>query len=722
MKKSIYCYVSAVFLTFFLVMIPGASVWSGEPTLKSEADRSGYVSAPNADINLGQITVTASKMSETLKEVPQSITVIDDVMVEERGITNVTELIRQIPNMHTIEGISRVASNVRGLNISTFTSSNPVVLYVDGIPTTNRNGYDIPLLNVERVEVLRGPQGTLYGKDAIGGVINVVTRWPGSSWEGTVGGEIGNHDARSMTFSASGPVVPGRFYGGVWGSLARDDGWIENDHPALDDTANDEEQKRVGLHLLLTPTADFSARLHLIHDEHDKGIGNGGLISPATDFGETDRSDFEHLNYEADSFNDTTVASQGLHLEYETGLGIFQSVTTHRVTDQDARYDVDYATGNPAFDNQVFNEFVSIETTSQELRWSRELESGTRWVAGLYFEQEDTDFDNFGQQAFNTDFRWVSRIDSETRAVFGQMEFPVFNDFELTFGGRYQWIEKEIDLDSFTTPIVGDVVNLGAPVLELNAGDSWTAFLPKAIISYRVNDAWTTYASVAKGYMPGGFNIVAFTPDLADNQFGPQESLSYEIGAKADLLDGRLFLSAAAFYMDITDIHVFTFENGIITTSNAAEGRSYGIEVEADFLISNRWKMNAALALINAEYDDYTDSLGNINDGNKIERTPSHSVNLGVQYNDPSGFYGRVDLFNFGKLYFDATNRLEEEMYTVMNLKTGYKTGNWDVYAYVDNAADTDYKTFGQAGSIAGGTLVEFGDPREFGLGVRYRF
>jgi len=129
------------------------------------------------------------------------------------------------------------------------------------------------------------------------------------------------------------------------------------------------------------------------------------------------------------------------------------------------------------------------------------------------------------------------------------------------------------------------------------------------------------------------------------------------------LLDDRLFLSAAAFYMDIKNIHVFVFDGntGSFITSNAADASSYGLEVEADFLINERWQANAALAVINAEYDDYTDFLGNVNDGNKIERTPAHKINLGLQYNDPSGFYGRADLANVGNHYFDATNLLEEE-------------------------------------------------------------
>ena len=694
-------------------------------------------------VNLGEVTVTARKMIETLKEVPESITVLDDVMIEERRITNVTELIRQVPNMHTVFGLSTTEVNVRGLNSSLFTFSNPIVLYVDGIPTTSRYGYDIPFVDAERVEVLRGPQGTLYGKDAIGGVINVITRTPGEIWEGNVRGELGNYDARRLSFWANGPVAPDLFYAGLWGSYDADDGWIENNNLALDDKANDFVQKRFGVNLLLTPTSNFSARLHLIHDEDTQGFVNGGMIQsgaldPVTglfappsisDFEQAARSDFEQADYEENSFQDTTIDSQGLHLEYDTGFGTFQSITTHRRTEVDGRWDVDYAFVDPAvdpvrslaFNYQVYNLVSENELTSQEFRWSHELDSGTRWVAGLYFEQDDIDFKNFGVELFNTDSRWDTEIESETQAVFGQLVLPFLEDFELTLGGRYQVIEKDLDLDYFVTPIVNGQVVLGSPVLELKADERWTAFLPKVAISYRVNDAWTTYASVAKGYMPGGFNFIASTPNVEDNQFDPQISWSYELGTKASLLDDRLFLSAAAFYMDIKDIHVFTAQGLQFVTSNAAKASSYGIELEADFLIDDRWQANAALGLINAEYDDYTDEMGNVNDGNKIQRTPSHSINLGVQYNDPSGFYGRVDLVNYGKFYFDATNQLEQDGYTILNLKAGYAAANWEVYAYADNVTDTDYKTSGQPGNAAG-TLVEFGDPREFGVGLSYRF
>jgi iron complex outermembrane recepter protein len=689
---------------------------------------------------LGVMTVTASKMNATLKDEPQSLTVIDDVMLEERRITDIQGVIRQVPNMYMIEGIANTESSVRGLNISMHSLTNPVVLYLDGIPIANRYGYDIPLVNVERVEVLRGPQGTLYGKDAIGGVINVVTKRSGAVWEGDVGAETGNYNTYRLTFAANGPLVHDLLYAGLWGSLDGDDGWIENEHPGRDNAADDEDRKRLGLNLLLTPTANFSARLQMMRDDRHKGFTDGGMIpvgaydagagwfapAPIAAFNHADRDDFEDADYDVDTFADTTVDAQGLHLEYDSALGTFVSITTHHKAEVDGCWDVDYAYVDPVadpfrsfvFNDQAYYDESKHETFSQELRWSRELDSGMRWVAGLYYEHQDVDYENFALQMFNTDYRFVSKNGSESRALFGQVVLPFLGDFELTLGGRYQRVDKDIDLDSFVTSI-GDP--LGPPAYELNADDSWTTFLPKAALSYRINDAWTVYAGVARGYIPGGFNFAASSANVEDNSFDPQQSLNYEIGAKAGLLGGRLFFSAAAFYLDITDIHVFSIENNVAVTSNAAEASSYGLELEADFQISKRWQANVALGVIRAEYGDYIDNNGNDNDGNKVQKTPAHSLNFGLQYTDPSGFYGRVDVINYGTVYFDATNALKQDPYTLVNLKAGYLADNWELYAYADNITDTDYKTFGQSGAPAG-ILVEFGDPVTFGVGAKYRF
>lgn len=674
--------------------------------------------------HLGQVEVTASKMTETLKDVPSSIMVIDGTELEEQGITDIHGVVARIPNLNLVDFSSRNHINVRGINTSTFTLNNPVVLYIDGIPHSNHYAYDLPLMNVERIEVLRGPQGSLYGRDAIGGVINVVTKTPGNTWEGQVGLGLGDDKKREGSFSFEGPLSQGALYLGLYGRYEEDNGWISNTHVSQPSSqpsslngplsshprpsqgrGNEETRKRLGANLLWTPRDDFRARLNLLREQHDQGFHNGGMIG-STAFKDARRSDFETVQAEMDTFNHSLTYSQGLNLEYDSAFGTFSSVTTHRRNDTEAQNDLDYG-NSPVFLNQTGWEDVTLASVSQEFRWSHELESGARWVAGLYYEKDNTDFDHFGMMAFN----WVSETDAQTQAVFGQVTVPLLQDVELTLGSRYQKIDKDMTLDSYA---------FGALNGELDVSDSWTAFLPKAALSYRINDDWMAYTSVADGYMPGGFNFLPFSFGAKENTFDPQKSTSYELGVKGDMLGGDLFLSASVFYMDIKDIHVFTNNNGLISTSNAGEGRSKGLELEFDYRIKDRWRLNGAFGLTQAEYASYTDMSGNVYDGKTIENTPSHSLNLSLKYGHEQGFYAITSLNKSGRVYFDAPNTLEEDGYVKLDLRAGYRLNDWELYAYVDNATDADYKTYGTVHTA--GTVAYFGDPRMVGLGARLTF
>ncbi|WP_224067503.1 TonB-dependent receptor [Vibrio penaeicida] len=681
-----------------------------------------------------KIIVTANKFNEDINDVAQSITVIDEVMLEERGITDVNELIRQIPNMHTVQGITGAEVNVRGINASMFTRNNPVVIYVDGIPTSSRYAYNFPFVNIERIEVLRGPQGTLYGKDSIGGVINVVTKQPGQDWESQADAEIGSYNSHRLAFSTAGAVSPDLFSVGLWGELTNNDGWMKNTNANLDDKANHKKNHRLGANLLLTPTENFSARLLLVNEKGREGILDGGTAGTVDGFNNAKRSDFENTNYDQDSYFKTDTNSLGLNLNYQSEYGEFEAITTHRKTKIEYRTDIDYGIGNSTFipkigsvslDGGFSFENLTLESTSQELRWSNQLESGLRWVTGLYFEKEQTDYDSIGSQFAGMNYTNISDNNSQTQAVFGQVTIPFTDNLELLLGSRYQRIKKSTNLDYYFTPVVNGNVTLGKPFSELNSEETWTAFLPKAALNYRFNRDWSAYTSISAGYMPGGFNMMANNADEEKNKFEPQQSLSYEIGTKGLLLDERLMMSAAVFYMDIKDIHAFSFSlaDKSFRTFNVEKAHSYGLEVEADYIVNESLQLNAALGVTRAEYgSDFLDTSGQkVKAGNKIERTPAYSLNIGAQYNHASGIYARTDIVNYGKTYFDSMNTLEEGGYTVANLKVGYEIYDGEVYAYVNNLTDTSYKTSGTAYPY-GGPIITFGKPREMGIGARYRF
>jgi iron complex outermembrane receptor protein len=386
----------------------------------------------------------------------------------------------------------------------------------------------------------------------------------------------------------------------------------------------------------------------------------------------------------------------------------------------DALYDADFG-NNPLYAGLEQFDDTTIDAWTQELRVASNKTEGFRWVGGVYFDTEEREQGPYGMQypdiGGNYEMNAESCTDSDTWAVFGQAMVPLGAGFELTLGGRYQRIKKEIDLDVYYLPVGVS----GAPYHQLEADKTWNTFLPKAALSYRMTDAWTVYFSWSKGYMPGGFNYFATGGTAEDNRFDPQKSTNYELGVKGSF--GRLRLAAAIFRMDIEDIHVYkAAEAGIYVTDNAEKAHSQGVEVEVTYLPFRCLELTLAAGFIDAEYDDYDAGDARF-DGEKIEQTPAHTVRLGIAYNHPRGFYARTDVRNQGRTYYydDANNQFANEgSYTVVDLRAGYRFRGWDVYAYADNLTDEEYINFFKSNSMF--TMAGFGEPLTFGVGARYQF
>ncbi len=676
---------------------------------------------PDAVQVLEEVTVTANKVEEKLKDVPQSVTLITGEAIQEQGIRNIADLVREIPNLSSSFLYSNEI-NFRGINSSTFTNTNPVVIYVDGVPQSNRYSYDALLENVDRVEVLRGPQGSLYGKDAIGGVINIITKTPTNRWSGYAGAEVANQDGKELTFSLNGPVIKDRLFLTLSGKVAKNDGWITNTYPGMDSNANgrDDQMFRLGFHFKATP--DTTLRLNVLHDDLTNDWIDGGLAPEGVALDDYSRDRASQARFDEVTRTQTVSDAQSLSVQHQIGGITIDGIVTNKSVKIDGDYDGDWG-DSPIYRGLTVYQHSEVDTQTQELRLSGGQPGSLRWIGGLYHETEKYRNLRYGGQypgavlgtPFDVDTDVPSTTKSDTLAAFGQMMMPLSSGFELTLGGRYQRIEKDFTGDFYLTP----VGSTGFPPQFTLVGDkSWSAFLPKVALSYDLTPNWKSYVSVAKGYLPGGFNYYPSSPVVADNRFEPQTSTNYEAGIRSD--SGRLYLSASLFYMDIKDIHVYSYDtNGLVfVTSNAGRGTSKGAELEASYLLTDEWEVSTALGLTDATYDEYPDPSIN---GNKIEKTPSYTARIGLKYTAGSGFYGRADLRGQGKRYFNPENTLVEDAYATLDLKAGYEEGPWNVYAYVRNLTDEDYVSFAQIYQ-SGRNMVTFGEPRRFDVGVRYSF
>ncbi len=713
-------------LYILMGMMPAISL---KPALLAdeEEDESGQV------IDLGALTVTVNKIEEDLVDVPQSVSVVGESLIDERGIKNIFDLVEGIPNVELSPATpARPLINIRGLNTSNFTNNNPIVIYYDGIPYSDSYGFDLSLANAERIEVLRGPQGTLYGKDAIGGVINVVTKEPTNHWTTKAGLEYGSLNYRELMVDTSGALVEDTLFLSLSGQYRADDGWITNNFPGNERDANKFDDRRLNATLTYQPTDAFRAKLVYTNDHSDSfGFDGYGILGGTGEFSDFSREDVEDVSYEFETREEIRVNSQAFQASYDFDRFTLNSVTTRRVQKMEALYDLDGG-DNPALANEFQFDNQDRETWTQELTLRSNAGEDLKYVAGVYLDTEERQQGPYGQEFFGTNFNADSVTDSETSAIFGQVIYPLSDQLDLTLGARYQSIDKEIDMDFIVEnmPLPPDFTTFfDGVVFSLEAEKDWTKFLPRAALNYKLDETSSVYGSYSVGYMPGGFNFFATGGSEDDNSFEPQVSTNFEVGYKRQIED--LSVGAAVFYMDIEDIHVFrTDEFGNFFTDNARAAHSMGVEVEVAYQVTDALELSASAGLIEAEYDDYDAGLYTY-DGETIEQTPDYTLNFAAAYYHPSRWYARADLDVTGATAYYDSGRPDPETafptrgaYSNLDTRVGYFFGNWEVYAFARNLTDEEYPTSYRSANLGFGVFssVTFNDPRTWGVGSRVRF
>ncbi|ATQ42920.1 TonB-dependent receptor [Caulobacter mirabilis] len=591
---------------------------------------------------LEDIIITAQKRETNLQDTPGAIAALGAEAIAKLGVNDVTGLRGLVPNVSI--GEPRLASSsiiaIRGIagQDGGVGQDEPVALYLDGVYLARPQGQLFALTDIARIEVLKGPQGTLYGRNSTAGAINIVTSKPRSEFGGLFEAGLGNYGATHARGSIEGALAS-RLSARLSGSYSNFDGDLKNTFTGGRERSNEEWLGRFVARYDLSdaggPSIDLSA-------DYGEATSSGSAMKNLTinggRYGDPDRVAFDLPD------RGMTRATGGANVTVEqafsNGLKL-TSITGYRYLDLDVRYDAD-GTNIADFQNAIAAgrispaaaalrdsssyQYFHSNAYSQELRLAGRTDS-LKWIVGAYAYDETTDFRftvNLLAQSLNRlSSDTIATAGSTSYATYGHLEWTLNDQFELQGGLRYSYERKTMDRNIVT----------GAPPAATveSLSKSWDDITGDITLNYRPVDGVLAYVTFAQGFKSGGFNASqALSP-----AFNPERVTSYEAGLKTDLFDRRARLNIAAFHMKYTDLQV-RFASGIgqTTIQNAAEATINGVEIDTQARVGSDLTVSLNGAYQEAKYDKY--QLGALDlSGNYLNQAPRWSMRAALDYNRP---------------------------------------------------------------------------------------
>lgn len=725
-------------------LVLGIGLLYAAPTLAQETSQT--TGEDTAQSGIGDIVVTAQRRSENLQETPLAISAFSNESLNDRQVTDVRGLTQLAPsvNIGTSLGIARIS--IRGISYDTLTQGGEArsAFHVDGVYVSRPPAQLAAFFDVDRVEVLRGPQGTLYGRNATAGAINVITGSPRDELSGYVRGTIGNYDLIRTEGAVNIPLGSGVAARFAFQTQDRD-GYGKDPFTGADVETLQTRAMRGKLRFELAPQATLTLSGDYFRQNDRSGaylyLGQGHenpTVRPAgLRFGGGVTTEPWDSASEL-SGNDREIYGFSGTLEWDLGGVTLNSLTGYRNSTVLLTTDVDGAAA-PRVTEAYVREHSS--QFSQELRLQGDLSFGN-WLVGAYYFDESVDGYNavpydriiLGQPSqFSQGFFQGGKVDTNAYAVFGQADINLSDRLTLTLGARYSSEKKAVDeqfqLDSVrpyspSNPVI--------PLRAQQASKRWSGFTPKIGLNYEFSDDIFGYLSYSQGFKSGGFNLGG-----VQAPFNQEKITAYEGGIRADLFDRHLRTNLSAFYYDYKDIQVTRLLNNISAAENAAAAELYGLEFEITAVPVENLEFNLSGSVIETRFNEYSSadaaqpSRGVINlAGNRLPQAPPYTVNAGIQYSVPmkdGTLTFRVDGSWVGKVYFSAFNRenVAQPAHSRFDAMVKFASVNdWTLTAFVkniSNEANLAYAVVG-AGIFGFPVLGSYEPPRTFGLTAELKF
>lgn len=685
------------------------------------------------------VIVTAQKRANNLQKVPLSIATVSSKTLERSGVSTIDSVQRLTPGMN----ISAIGSGfvsytyIRGAGTNVIDSgSDPSVAYfMDEVYIAGTAGLQFDLLDVERIEVLKGPQGTLFGRNAAAGAISIITKRPLDTLDAWASADVGNYGLFAVRGGVTGPIKDSKWSYRIAAAHRQRDAYTDN--PAgLDPGFIDNYTARGQL---MYTSDRFVVVLSGDYFTSDNGMTNhflatangaGFLTTAATAALPTDQSFFRHY-YNVDGFErqDTYALTGRMEWDFDfaklTSISAYRNNRFKRLQDQDGTPADGYALGTDQHDT----------TFSQELRLSGDSDR-LHWIAGVYYYYGKTDrldtIDSgpaFAVPALQNSLGFYGQIIKTTSyAVFGQASYEIVDDLTLTLGARYTQDKKTSD--QRTDPF-GPVA-----LYTVHLAPEWDSFDPAVTLEYQVTPDVMIYGSYRQGFKSGGFQSLPGNLALASTVYAPEHVKSYEIGARTQWFDNRLRLNISLFDTRIEDQQILRIPSaGITVIDNAGKTRTRGVDVSVSAVLNDylRFEWNATFQ--HARFEEYRSNCSGAPPvclvnfaGNRQLRSPDFQTSFIGELRVPLGESGDVTLrgeYSYqSKVFFDAANTSTpnafQPAYGIVNARLIYTppSENWDLSIYGKNLTDEEYyRNVAISGPSGLGTP---GDPLTYGFSFNW--
>ncbi|AMN46176.1 hypothetical protein ACG33_03460 [Steroidobacter denitrificans] len=686
-----------------------------------------------------EVVVTAQRRAERLQDVPIAITVQSGEQLEKAGVTNLRDLTTVAPGLTLAGTGANLQPIIRGVGSQQTDPGNDpnVALYLDGVYQANQiaNSFDLP--DILQIEALKGPQGTLFGRNATGGAIRIFTLEPGFTPSGRLSLDYGRFDTVTAKGFISGPLVGDTLAGSLSAYREDSDGY-HRDIVTGRNNVGGVESTVVRGKLLAQPSDEVTLLLSLGYmDRRDEDTQNYSAIGGNALARNIPGAEFAERPYEFAAsrtpFADSTVYLASLKADFDFAAGTLSSMTAYNKVD--ALYVMD--PDGSSYDGLWYNLNELQKDYSQEFIFSSRPEERLRAVGGLFYYHSDGRYDPLDLlgdfitvEGIPTPMFVWSRQVTEAYAIFGELSYDLTDRLTLVGGARYS-DEKRTAYGTFQFGYGPE------PEMPRLGSKSWDSFTPRVSLRYRFLEDDTLYITYSEGFKSGGFNIAAADPI----PFNPEEIKAIEVGVKTSP-NRRLSANLAAFYYDYSDQQVMTVTDNLNTTANAASSEIYGLDADLTFRVTNDFTLTAGLALLQAEFDRYPNAVvlvptggpdclcGNENaiidaSGFKTPKSPEWTAGLTANYAHEFDF-GAVELsavvFHSDEFYWDAQERVRQPSYTTLSARAAWqpRDSRFKLNLWGKNLTNEKYMKATFLVDLYDGATYE--KPRTYGVGVEYAF